>query len=340
MLPARRRASCYSQLTAATLVLITLALLARSMQSSLLDHSVKSVPGERLNSSKALKSPRPDSNQTKLTPPSTVSEPPPAAAKIPRRLHQTWKTSNLSLVAEHEPERRQWFATWVDMNPDYVHVLRDDAASDEFVAARFPGRVAAAYNRLPLRVQKTDLYRYLVLLDEGGVYVDADTACLKPIDRWWPTDGAPVEFVAGLEWDTEPGTVGLQLCQWAMAAAPGHPILRALVDRIVARIETASDADLVDVDRVIDLTGPLPWTLEVAQYLKGMRVDLQRAVNDNGGCRAGHLRFKEVVVLGITAFSPYHPRAGGFGHPDACVNHKFAGGWNGGWKKSGAAKRP
>ncbi|KAI9330485.1 hypothetical protein DFJ73DRAFT_765355 [Zopfochytrium polystomum] len=126
------------------------------------------------------------------------------------------------------------------MNPEYVHVLRDDAASDEFVATRFPGRVSAAYNRLPCEFKKTGFG--------------------QPIDLWWPTDGAPVEFVTGLEWDTEPGTVKLQ----GDGEAPFHPIWRALVDRIVSRIETASVAD--PVDRVLELTDPFPWTVEIAQY--------------------------------------------------------------------------
>ncbi|KAI9334672.1 hypothetical protein DFJ73DRAFT_799041 [Zopfochytrium polystomum] len=265
---------------------------------------------------------------------------------IPRLIHQTWKTANRTLI---EPVRLAWLDSWTSLNPSHTHILWTDASADAFVLARFPGRVHEAYARLPQRVQKTDLFRYLVLLADGGVYADADTVCLRPVDGWVAAvlgegndgnDGG-VRFVAGLEWDTDRKTEGVQLCQWVMAAAPGYPAVREAVERVVERIEAASDAQLGSVDEgVVGVTGPVPWTAAVTAYLErgggggdgNGGWDLQAECARRGGLRTGGVRLGDVAVLGITSFSPYHAHAGGVDHPHALVEHKFAGVWGGGWK--------
>ncbi|KAI9349491.1 hypothetical protein DFJ73DRAFT_659755 [Zopfochytrium polystomum] len=243
-------------------------------------------------------------------------------------------SSNPTLLATQHPRQHKWRETWALLNPQYRLTLRDDAEAAAYVREHFPGRVYDAYARLPQVVQKTELYRYLVLLHEGGVYTDMDTVCLKSVDEWVPQEpassvGEGIRFVVGLEWDYDVfNEAGIQISQWTMAGTAGHPILARIVNQIVERVERATDAELRDVDGVIALTGPLPWTHAVGEYLESIGEDLGRA----GNLTHGYLRMGDVLVLGITAFAPAHERALGFEHPDACVWHVFSGHRKGGWK--------
>ena len=44
--------------------------------------------------------------------------------------------------------------------------------------------ITALYDELPVTVMRTDLFRMLALLADGGIYTDVDTELLKPIARW------------------------------------------------------------------------------------------------------------------------------------------------------------
>ncbi|KAI9351090.1 hypothetical protein DFJ73DRAFT_959639 [Zopfochytrium polystomum] len=273
-----------------------------------------------------------------ILPPPPSSLPPIAgSASIPRQIHQTWKTSNLTLLATQHPQHLQWYETWTLHNPQYQRIVRDDAEAAAFVKQHFPGRVYDAYVRLPQVVQKTDLYRYLALLREGGVYTDMDTVCLKEIDDWVSPEPASsfdggasggIRFVVGLEW-AYPESNEIQIAQFTMAGTAGHPILVRVVEQIVQRVERATDAELRDVDGVIALTGPVPWTRAVGKYLESVGEDLGRARN----LTHGYLRMADVLVLGVTAFSAGQETGLGFEHPDVCVGHVGTGRMEGGWKR-------
>ena len=82
------------------------------------------------------------------------------AAGIPRAIHQTWKTAtNLPGPADLSVQ------AWKEMHPEHAHHLHDDAAILERVRARHPELLPAYRAMRP--IQRADLFRYLVLLDEG-----------------------------------------------------------------------------------------------------------------------------------------------------------------------------
>merc|ERR1712216_187918 len=59
--------------------------------------------------------------------------------------------------------------------------------------------------------------------------------------------------------------MGMQLCQWAFGATqPGHPVLAAVKDEVVTRMQTLPD----DTDRVLDRTGPIAWSAAILGYLQ------------------------------------------------------------------------
>ncbi|KAH9938218.1 nucleotide-diphospho-sugar transferase [Fomitopsis serialis] len=95
--------------------------------------------------------------------------------RIPRILHQTWKTETL-------PEK------WADVSqgcrdlmPDYDYMLWTDASSREFISENYPWFLET-FDGYKYPIQRADAIRYFILHHYGGVYLDLDIGCLRPLD--------------------------------------------------------------------------------------------------------------------------------------------------------------
>ena len=72
---------------------------------------------------------------------------------------------------------------------------------------------------------RCDLWRYLLIWSEGGVYADADAVLQRPLRAvLLPTDQA----LTGLGQDA--------LEQYVLAYAPYHPIIRRVLEQAVAQV--------------------------------------------------------------------------------------------------------
>ncbi len=106
------------------------------------------------------------------------AEPPCAdGTVIPRVIFQTWK------VRQPLPSNyRYWSDTFPGLNPGYLRILWDDADNREFIAAAFPWFLPV-YDSYPREIFRADMVRPFFLYSFGGIYVDLDTECLRPIDE-------------------------------------------------------------------------------------------------------------------------------------------------------------
>jgi len=222
-----------------------------------------------------------------------------------------------------DADRKEWVQSWRLLHPQHVHKIWTDADALTFVRSTFDARIVDAYQRLPLVVQRTDLLRHLLLWQHGGTYADIDVRCLRPMSTW--KVAANATMIVGLEWDRDMHENDTQICQWTMAAQPRHPVVRDVIQMVVDAVHRASNETLHDRDQVVPLTGPLPWTRVIMQYLS------------NHACSITHMRVGAnecygVVVLGITSFSPRHARGYGVHHPWSYVEHLGTGDRPDGWK--------
>ncbi|KAJ9100486.1 hypothetical protein QFC21_003525 [Naganishia friedmannii] len=77
------------------------------------------------------------------------------------------------------------FRRWRSLHRGWNVRLFDDDALDAWVGDNFGGtRAEEVWRLLPLPVLKTDIFRYMALLLEGGIYTDSDTAPVIPADKW------------------------------------------------------------------------------------------------------------------------------------------------------------
>ena len=120
---------------------------------------------------------------------------------IPKVFHQIW------LGDEPFPYGRER-ETWQRHHPDWEHRL--------WTEADVPGdlELREAANRLRQPAERADILRLELLHRHGGVYLDADFECLKPIDQL--LEG--VTCCLGL---LDSGRVSNAV----IGAVPGHPLL-------------------------------------------------------------------------------------------------------------------
>lgn len=128
---------------------------------------------------------------------------------IPRRFHWIW------LGERPLPSQiAAWIERWMELHPGWEQTVWTDANrprlrnEEQFRAAANPA-------------QQSDVLRYELVLDHGGVYLDCDVQCYRSID---PLIGELDAFV-GRENDEHVGNA-------IFGAIPGHAWLQAAVDRL------------------------------------------------------------------------------------------------------------
>lgn len=96
---------------------------------------------------------------------------------IPPILHQIWYQGADQLPPRYRAFRDGWLAA----HPAWEHRLWDEAACRMLLAAHYPAFLPT-WDAYPLRIQRIDSIRYFLLGHHGGVYLDMDMECLRPLD--------------------------------------------------------------------------------------------------------------------------------------------------------------
>lgn len=135
--------------------------------------------------------------------------------KIPKLLHQTWKTEEIPT------EFIAYAKSWREKNPDWCYRLWSDRAIRNFIKANYPDFLTL-YDSYDINIKRVDFFKYLVLYHYGGLYVDMDFECLKPFDHLLDQEDT---CILGLEPEQHANQLykRAQLtCNAIMASSPGH----------------------------------------------------------------------------------------------------------------------
>ena len=156
------------------------------------------------------------------------------------------------------------------LNPSYSYKLWTDDDISQMLA-RHAAEFLPYLKRLK-PVELADIFRYLVLYIEGGVYADLDTEALVPVDDWGLTKPVTIGLEAVLDSEAERVKVKFarqrQYCQFVMAfSASGHPLLSDVLDRILRQLKAGTPLPTQD------LTGPGVWTDAVGAYIAEKGID-------------------------------------------------------------------
>lgn len=167
--------------------------------------------------------------------------------RIPKIIHQIWLGSEL-------PEKFAIYTkTWPLHHPDWEYKLWTDK---DIASLNLENQ--AAYDRAINYAERSDIARYEILYRFGGLYVDTDCECLQSFDQLHYY----YDFYAGLELPCMALFLRPIIIPNALiACAPGHPILRAMIDTIMTRkINAEQQHDIVAK------TGPLLFSDIVMEH--------------------------------------------------------------------------
>ncbi|OGM48005.1 glycosyl transferase [Aspergillus bombycis] len=256
-------------------------------------------------------------------------------SEIPLIVHQTWKNTQ---VGTWSPLMRQSATRWLEAVEEgrMAYFLWDDEGVAQFVKY-FEPELEEQFYSLPSNVERSDVFRVLVAKWIGGIYGDMDTEPLRNPSSWITTDdlrdwedtetnqvygpAGPIRAIVGLEADCPPESDAywrmgyaepVQLTQWSLAAAPGHPILQIFLDHLSASLENTTSrkgsqihsltdqATLRSIDPLL-LTGPAAFTESVKAWLAtttGLRWNALSGLTDGGQSKV----VGDILVLPITGF--------------------------------------
>ncbi|KIN05237.1 glycosyltransferase family 32 protein [Oidiodendron maius Zn] len=289
---------------------------------------------------------------------------------IPQIIHQKWKNTTVDTWPRAITDGiERWLSyAMVENDNGMAHMLWWDDGCDELIRQVNP-ELVDSINALPLPVEKYDVFRMVALNTYGGIYADVDTTPLRTPRTWldetdilpWsdPQTGAqyssntsshPIQLILGIEGDNPPDTntywrmgynFPVQLTQWALASAPGHPIINRFLTTFAKRMQQlakpyngnltlAASAGAFNQDP-LSLTGPEAITVATMGWLEensGLRWNALTGLEDGGRSKA----IGDTMILPITGISPGRGKFGNMGSkpitdPSARLVHNGQGSW-------------
>lgn len=134
---------------------------------------------------------------------------------IPKIIHQIW-------IGPHKCPMK-FINTFREKNPDFEHILWNE---QEIQNRGFKMECVNAFNSAPEWCGRCDILRWELLWNYGGIFLDADSVCLEPFDKWMLEKNG---FAAYENETTRAGLVAVG----TMGFPPKHPLCRAAIDFIL-----------------------------------------------------------------------------------------------------------
>jgi len=131
--------------------------------------------------------------------------------KIPKKIHQIWLGGRL-------PEKYvRLTKTWQEFHPTWEYRLWTDRDADRIQMSK-----RNIFDACVNKGMKSDILRYEILSQQGGLYVDTDFECLRAFD-----DFMYLDFFAGISYDGD-----MVLYNGLIATIPHHPIIELCSDAL------------------------------------------------------------------------------------------------------------
>lgn len=195
---------------------------------------------------------------------------------IPQIIHQTYSSfDSLS------PAIRQNCKAIRERHSGYEYRFYCNEERENFIRQHYGADMLRRYLRIDSRygAARADLFRYLCVYQEGGIYLDvkADPRVplserLRPDDQYILSQWDHSESSPHAGWGNHPelnGYPGGAFQQWFLIAAPRHPFLAAVIEKVTQNIDTF---DAIrnwrnSWNTVIKTTGEAPYSQAIIPLL-------------------------------------------------------------------------
>ena len=194
---------------------------------------------------------------------------------IPKKIFQTAKSfEGLS------KDFKDNIARLKSLNPDWNYKFYDDAEMKDYIRQNLSADDWSELEQVNPKygVVYADLFRYILIYNEGGVYLDVKSTAKRPLTEvlnpefsfvisQWPNKLGQRFKTAGLH----PELVrvpGGEFQQWNIIAEAKHPFLKAALEQAIYNIRTYTPKTFgVDSLGVLRLSGPIAYTKAIYPLL-------------------------------------------------------------------------
>lgn len=162
---------------------------------------------------------------------------------IPLNIHQIW------IGPQEVPKKfKVMMDSWKNMNPNWKYKLWTNEDLDSFSLKN-----KESFDLVENWGGKSDILRYEILYRHGGVYIDIDFECIKPLDIF----NYKFDFFCCVVPKTDVIANGI------IGSCPKHPILKDCIKRVSGINKIKRD----DYDSVWHLVGPGVFTNSILNFL-------------------------------------------------------------------------
>ena len=195
--------------------------------------------------------------------------------RIPKTLIQTAKSY------EALPEEiKQNIADLKSRNPDWTYHFFDDNQLKSYLKENLEPHEWELLKEVNPKygVVLADIFRYLIIYKEGGVYLDVKSTATRPLSETidpeaafiisqWPNKVGQLYIGYGLHPELA-DVPGGEFQQWNVMAEPRHPFLKAVIERVFNNIRTYTPSQFgTDAYGVLRVSGPVAFTQAIYPLL-------------------------------------------------------------------------
>ncbi len=183
-------------------------------------------------------------------------------SKIPRIIHQTYKTKDLPVEIQNVVNKLK------EMNPTFEYRFYDDQDIIEFIKSNYDEETLKLYNLISPKYgsAKSDFFRYLLMYKIGGVYLDIKSCTTQPLEEvLLPTDEYLLTHWGGLDWVDELKYRFGEFQNWYIICKPKHPFLKRVIEIVKDNIRNYIGGS--DKYSVLRITGPIAYSKGILELL-------------------------------------------------------------------------
>ena len=198
----------------------------------------------------------------------------PMGDRIPRILHHTHSRRDLPGPIIRNMTRIK------DRNPGWDHRFYNEGQRAAYIYENYGEDVLNHYLRIgkDYDAARADLFRYLVLYKEGGIYLDVKSGASLPFDEvirphdsyllsHWKNDPDSIFH----DWGVHPDLKGMkrgEFQQWFIVTVPGHPFLKSVIEHVLSNIDRyVPGIHRTGAHAISRVTGPVAYSLAILPLL-------------------------------------------------------------------------
>ncbi|MEI7251196.1 glycosyltransferase family 32 protein [Pectobacterium versatile] len=197
--------------------------------------------------------------------------------KVPKKIHQIY-TKGVHNLPEEILESIEKLK---EINPGWEYYFYDETHIIEYIDKHYGKEMLSIYSSIDPKygAARADLFRYLLIYIEGGVYLDIKSSCSIPFDEAikenceillcsWDNKECGCDRNMGLHKALDFLTCG-EYQQWNIISVPKSPYIKSAIDEVVHRLKRYKPWIYgVGMKGVLNTTGPVPFSVGIEKINK------------------------------------------------------------------------